>query len=104
MILVISTDIVPYITVYFICILALVFFLIVDMPSNPAFADSSTVIGGLLSTLFGAWQTGVMGSFEISEYSTRMARLVFVLFTLVGNLISAHHVRVLPSPASDSSR
>lgn len=79
-------DIIPYTMVYGVIILALVAFCIVDMPVNPAFADSSTITGGVLSSMFLAWQTSVMGDFDVGNYSTVLAKLVFVLFTAFGNL------------------
>ena len=82
----IAIDIIPYTMVYAVIILALVAFCIVDMPANPAFANGGTIASGVLSSTFMAWQTSVMGEYEISDYSTVLAKLVFVLFTAFGNL------------------
>ena len=82
----ITIDIIPYTMVYGVIILALVAFCIVDMPGNPAFANSSTMLGGVLSSMFLAWQTSVMGAFEVGDYNTVLAKLVFVMFTGFGNL------------------
>ena len=79
-------DISCYLIVYGVLILALVAFCIVDMPANPAFANSGTITGGVLSSMFLAWQTSVMGSFEVGDYNTVLAKLVFVIFTGFGNL------------------
>jgi hypothetical protein len=86
MILQIITDIIPYLIVYMVIVLALVAFCIVDMPANAAFANGGTMPGGVLSSVFLAWQTSVMGAYEIGDYSTVLAKLVFVLFTAFGNL------------------
>ena len=86
----IAVDIIPYTMVYVVIILALVAFCIVDMPTNPAFANSSTMPGGVLSSVFLAWQTSVMGAYELSDYNTVLAKLVFVLFTAFGNLSMFH--------------
>ena len=82
----ITKDISCYLIVYGVLILALVAFCIVDMPSNPAFANSSTIADGVLSSMFLAWQTSVMGAFEVGDYNTVLAKLVFVMFTGFGNL------------------
>ena len=82
----ITIDIIPYTMVYGVIILALVAFCIVEMPGNPAFANSSTMPGGVLSSMFLAWQTSVMGAFEVGDYNTVLAKLVFVMFTAFGNL------------------
>ena len=79
-------DIQGYIIVYGVIVLALVAFCIVDMPANPAFANSDTITGGVLSSVFLAWQTSVMGDYEIGDYNTVLAKVVFVLFTAFGNL------------------
>jgi len=82
----ITVDIIPYTTVYVVIILALVAFCIVGMPANPAFASGGTMPGGVLSSIFLAWQTSVMGAYEVGDYNTLLAKLVFVLFTAFGNL------------------
>ena len=82
----ITIDIIPYLCVYALFIIALVMFCIVDMPTNSAFADSNTVVGGVFSSLLLAWQTSVMGDFDIGDYNTLLAKLVFVMFTGAGNL------------------
>ncbi len=91
----IAFDIVPYTMVYVVIIGALVAFCIVDMPANPAFAHGGTITSGVLSSMFLAWQTSVMGSYEIGDYSTVLAKLIFVLFTAFGNLSAfLHHIAI----------
>ena len=87
MIGVIARDIVPYIIVYLVIIVALMCFCIVNMPHNEGFADADTIMSGVLSSLLVAWETGAMSEFEISSYSTVTAKLVFVLFSGFGILI-----------------
>eukprot|EP01046_Picozoa_sp_COSAG06_P024514 COSAG06_NODE_2001_length_7869_cov_25.334363_4_plen_124_part_00 len=82
----IAIDIIPYTAVYMVIMLALVAFCIVDMPANPAFAESSTMVGGVFSSMFLAWQTSVMGEYDIADYSTLASKVVFVVFTAFGNL------------------
>ena len=83
----IAIDIVPYIIVYLVIIVALMCFWIVNMPHNEAFGEGDTFIGGVLSSLLIAYRTGVMGDFDFDDYSTVTAKLVFVLFSGFGILI-----------------
>ena len=87
MIGVIARDIVPYIIVYLVIIVALMCFCIANMPNNEGFADGDTFISGVLSSLLIAYQTGVMSDFDVDDYSTVTAKLVFVLFSGFGILI-----------------
>jgi hypothetical protein len=100
----ITIDIIPYTMVYGVIILALVAFCIVDMPGNPAFANSSTMLGGVLSSMFLAWQTSVMGAFEIGDYNTVLAKLVFVMFTAFGNLRARTANQIFSPPSAFRSR
>ena len=86
MIGVIARDIVPYIIVYLVIIVALMCFCIVNMPHNEGFADADTITSGVLSSLLIAWQTGVMSEFDVDDYGTAVAKLVFVLFSAFGIL------------------
>ena len=92
-------DISCYLIVYGVLILALVAFCIVDMPANPAFANGGTIAGGVLSSMFLAWQTSVMGSFEVGDYNTVLAKLVFVIFTGFGNLSESTAMRTVSAPS-----
>ena len=83
----IAIDIVPYIIVYLVIIVALMCFCIVNMPHNEGFADGDTFTSGVLSSLLIAYRTGVMGDFDFEDYSTVAAKLVFVLFSGFGILI-----------------
>ena len=87
MIWVIMIDIVPYIVVYLVIIVALMCFCIVNMPYSKAFSDGDTFTGGVLSSLLVAWQTGVMGEFDMADYATTASQLAFVLFSGFGILI-----------------
>ena len=80
-------DIAPYIMVYAILIVADIAFCIVNMPSNEeTFGDSSTMTSGMFSALLQGWQIAILGNYNMSGYSTLVAKLVFVLFTGFGNL------------------
>jgi len=83
----IAIDIVPYIIVYLVIIVALMCFCIANMPHNEGFADGDTFTSGVLSSLLIAYRTGVMGDFDFEDYSTVTAKLVFVLFSGFGILI-----------------
>ena len=83
----IAYDIVPYIIVYLVIIVALMCFCIANMPHNDSFGEGDTFASGVLSSLLVAYQTGVMGDFDVDEYSTVTAKLVFVLFSGFGILI-----------------
>ena len=87
MIRVIIIDIAQYLVVYFVMIVALMCFCIINMPHNDGFADGATFTNGVLSSLLIAYQTGVMGEFDADDYSTVAAKLVFVLFSGFGILI-----------------
>ena len=80
-------DIVPYISIYLVMIAALMCFCIANMPHNESFAGGDTFTSGVLSSLLIAYQTGVMSEFDVDEYSTITAKLVFVLFSGFGILI-----------------
>ena len=80
-------DIVPYIIVYLVIIVALMCFCIVNMPHNESFGEDDTFTSGVLSSLLVAYRTGVMGDFDFEDYSTVAAKLVFVLFSAFGILI-----------------
>ena len=83
----IAIDIVPYIVVYLVIIVALMCFCVVNMPQNESFGEGDTFTSGVLSSLLVAYQTGVMSEFDVDEYSTVTAKLVFVLFSGFGILI-----------------
>ena len=83
----IAIDIVPYIIVYLVIIIALMCFCIVNMPHSEAFGEGDTFTSGVLSSLLIAYRTGVMGDFDFDDYSTLTAKLVFVLFSGFGILI-----------------
>ena len=83
----IAIDIVPYIVVYLVIIVALMCFCIVNMPHSEAFGKGDTFISGVLSSLLIAYQTGVMSDFDVDDYNTVAAKLVFVLFSGFGILI-----------------
>ena len=80
-------DIVPYIIVYLVIIVALMCFCVVNMPHNEGFGERNTFTSGVLSSLLIAYRTGVMGDFDFDDYSTVTAKLVFVLFSGFGILI-----------------
>ena len=80
-------DIVPYIIVYLVIIVALMCFCIVNMPHNEGFGEGDTITSGVLSSLLIAYQTGVMSDFDVDDYNTVAAKLVFVLFSGFGILI-----------------
>ena len=80
-------DIVPYIIVYLVIIVALMCFCIANMPHSEAFGEGDTFTSGVLSSLLIAYRTGVMGDFEFEDYSTVTAKVVFVLFSGFGILI-----------------
>ena len=82
----IAIDIVPYIIVYLIIIVALMCFCIANMPHSEAFGEGDTFTSGVLSSLLVAYQTGVMSDFDVDDYSTVAAKLVFVLFSGFGIL------------------
>ena len=82
----IAKDIKPYIIVYLVIIVALMCFCIVNMPHNEAFGQGDTFTSGVLSSLLIAYRTGVMSEFDFDDYSTVMAKLVFVLFSGFGIL------------------
>ena len=82
----IMIDIVPYIIVYFVIIVALMCFCIVNMPHSEGFAEGDTFTSGVLSSLLIAYRTGVMSEFDFDDYSTVTAKLVFVLFSGFGIL------------------
>ena len=82
----IAIDIVPYIIVYLVIIVALMCFCIVNMPHSEAFGEGDTFTSGVLSSLLIAYQTGVMSDFDVDDYSTVAAKLVFVLFSGFGIL------------------
>ena len=83
----IAIDIVPYIIVYLVIIVALMCFCIANMPHSKAFGEGDTFTSGVLSSLLIAYQTGVMSDFDVGDYSTVAAKLVFVLFSGFGILI-----------------
>ena len=83
----IAIDIVPYIIVYLVIIVALMCFCIANMPHSKAFGEGDTFTSGVLSSLLIAYRTGVMGDFDFDDYSTVAAKLVFVLFSGFGILI-----------------
>ena len=83
----IAIDIVPYIIVYLVIIVALMCFCVVNMPHNEAFGEGDTFTSGVLSSLLIAYRTGVMSEFDFEDYSTVTAKLVFVLFSGFGILI-----------------
>lgn len=83
----IATDILPYFAVYSVFIIALLCFCIVNMPSSKAFADSSTITEAIASSLLVAWQMAVMGDFDMDNFSTVLAKIIFMLFSAVGTLI-----------------
>ena len=83
----IAIDIVPYIIVYLVIIVALMCFCVVNMPHSKAFGEGDTFISGVLSSLLIAYRTGVMSEFDFDDYSTVTAKLVFVLFSGFGILI-----------------
>ena len=83
----IAIDIVPYIIVYLVIIVALMCFCVVNMPHIEAFGEGDTFTSGVLSSLLIAYRTGVMGDFDFDDYSTVTAKLVFVLFSGFGILI-----------------
>ena len=83
----IAIDIVPYIIVYLVIIVALMCFCVVNMPHNEGFGERNTFTSGVLSSLLIAYRTGVMGDFDFDDYSTLTAKLVFVLFSGFGILI-----------------
>ena len=83
----IAIDIVPYIIVYLVIIVALMCFCVVNMPHNEGFGERDTFTSGVLSSLLIAYRTGVMGDFDFDHYSTVTAKLVFVLFSGFGILI-----------------
>ena len=83
----IAIDIVPYIIVYLVIIVALMCFCVVNMPHNKGFGERNTFTSGVLSSLLVAYRTGVMGDFDFEDYSTVTAKLVFVLFSGFGILI-----------------
>ena len=83
----IAIDIVPYIIVYLVIIVALMCFCIVNMPHSEGFGERNTFTSGVLSSLLIAYRTGVMGDFDFDDYSTVAAKLVFVLFSGFGILI-----------------
>ena len=80
-------DIVPYIIVYLVIIVALLCFCVVNMPHNEGFGERNTFTSGVLSSLLIAYRTGVMGDFDFDDYNTVAAKLVFVLFSGFGILI-----------------
>ena len=82
----IAIDIVPYIIVYLVIIVALMCFCVVNMPHNEGFGERGTFTSGVLSSLLIAYRTGVMGDFDFDDYSTVAAKLVFVLFSGFGIL------------------
>ena len=82
----IAYDIVPYIIVYLVIIVALMCFCVVNMPHIEAFGEDDTFTSGVLSSLLIAYRTGVMGDFDFDDYSTVTAKLVFVLFSGFGIL------------------
>ena len=82
----IAIDIVPYIIVYLVIIVALMCFCVVNMPHTEAFGEDDTFTSGVLSSLLIAYRTGVMGDFDFDDYSTVTAKLVFVLFSGFGIL------------------
>ena len=82
----IAIDIVPYIIVYLVIIVALMCFCVVNMPHNEGFGERDTFTSGVLSSLLIAYRTGVMGDFDFEDYSTIAAKLVFVLFSGFGIL------------------
>ena len=82
----IAIDIVPYIIVYLVIIVALMCFCIANMPHIEAFGEDDTFTSGVLSSLLIAYRTGVMGDFDFDDYSTVAAKLVFVLFSAFGIL------------------
>ena len=79
-------DIIPYLIVYLVIIVALMCFCVVNMPHIEAFGEDDTFTSGVLSSLLIAYRTGVMGDFEFDDYSTVAAKLVFVLFSGFGIL------------------
>ena len=83
----IMIDIVPYIIVYLVIIVALMCFCVANMPHNESFGEGDTLTSGVLSSLLIAYRTGVMGDFDFDDYSTVAAKLVFVLFSGFGILI-----------------
>ena len=82
----IAIDIVPYIIVYLVIIVALMCFCVVNMPHSEGFGERNTFTSGVLSSLLIAYRTGVMGDFDFDDYSTVTAKLVFVLFSGFGIL------------------
>ena len=82
----IAIDIVPYIIVYLVIIVALMCFCVVNMPHIEAFGEGDTFTSGVMSSLLIAYRTGVMGDFDFDDYSTLTAKLVFVLFSCFGIL------------------
>ncbi len=84
----IAIDIVPFIIVYLVIIVALMCFCIVNMPHSEGFGERDTFTSGVLSSLLIAYQTGVMSEFDFEDdYSTVTAKLAFVLFSGFGILI-----------------
>jgi predicted MFS family arabinose efflux permease len=90
-------DILPYMAIYGIIIIAFVVFCITGSHAYPAFNASDTIMGGVFASLLKGWQTSVMGDFDMTDYGTVLAKLIFVLFTAFGNLSEIHSSCSRPS-------